>query len=153
MFSLCVRVCGWVWGVGWFRRLPCNTDTAIADARDIADCLGRCAVFSSPSFERGIATARCPFTLRDHCVFFLLLFHQPPIVHRDMKSPNILLADPSGDSPVMAKVCDFGLSTQFSFVFDDTKVGFFWMPITCSVSVLLLLRNIKGCGQSAVECA
>ncbi|EFA77446.1 leucine-rich repeat-containing protein [Heterostelium album PN500] len=34
----------------------------------------------------------------------------PPIIHRDLKSPNILLASTDERSPVIAKVVDFGLS-------------------------------------------
>jgi serine/threonine protein kinase len=35
---------------------------------------------------------------------------KPPIIHRDLKSPNILLATHSADAKVVAKVADFGLS-------------------------------------------
>jgi len=34
----------------------------------------------------------------------------PPILHRDLKSPNILLVDLSPSASVVAKVCDFGVS-------------------------------------------
>eukprot|EP01096_Ripella_sp_DP13-Kostka_P001529 TRINITY_DN1180_c0_g1_i1.p1 TRINITY_DN1180_c0_g1~~TRINITY_DN1180_c0_g1_i1.p1 ORF type:complete len:945 (+),score=366.35 TRINITY_DN1180_c0_g1_i1:425-2836(+) len=36
----------------------------------------------------------------------------PPIFHRDMKSPNCLVADHRPGSPVVAKVADFGLSAR-----------------------------------------
>eukprot|EP01117_Protostelium_nocturnum_P015986 TRINITY_DN6244_c0_g1_i1.p1 TRINITY_DN6244_c0_g1~~TRINITY_DN6244_c0_g1_i1.p1 ORF type:complete len:1910 (-),score=646.75 TRINITY_DN6244_c0_g1_i1:731-6460(-) len=35
----------------------------------------------------------------------------PPIIHRDLKSPNILLVSLDPESPVMAKVADFGAAT------------------------------------------
>lgn len=31
-------------------------------------------------------------------------------MHRDLKSPNILLVDLSSDAELVAKVCDFGVS-------------------------------------------
>ena len=34
----------------------------------------------------------------------------PPILHMDLKSPNILLASLSPSAPVVAKLADFGLS-------------------------------------------
>jgi len=34
----------------------------------------------------------------------------PPVMHRDLKSPNILLADLSPQASVVAKLCDFGVS-------------------------------------------
>lgn len=37
----------------------------------------------------------------------------PPLIHRDLKSPNVLLASDSPDAAVCAKVTDFGLSKQY----------------------------------------
>jgi len=34
----------------------------------------------------------------------------PPVMHRDLKSPNILLASVDANASVVAKVCDFGVS-------------------------------------------
>jgi len=36
----------------------------------------------------------------------------PPLVHKDLKSPNILLVSFHPKAPVMAKVADFGLSSR-----------------------------------------
>ena len=36
----------------------------------------------------------------------------PPLLHRDLKSPNVLIVDHSDGSPVIAKVADFGLSSR-----------------------------------------
>ncbi|PRP75101.1 leucine-rich repeat-containing protein [Planoprotostelium fungivorum] len=41
---------------------------------------------------------------------------KPPIVHRDLKSPNVLLASTDFTSSVVAKVSDFGLSGAMSTV-------------------------------------
>eukprot|EP01117_Protostelium_nocturnum_P009737 TRINITY_DN3481_c0_g2_i2.p1 TRINITY_DN3481_c0_g2~~TRINITY_DN3481_c0_g2_i2.p1 ORF type:complete len:1509 (+),score=531.31 TRINITY_DN3481_c0_g2_i2:2688-7214(+) len=41
---------------------------------------------------------------------------KPPIVHRDLKSPNVLLASLDYKAPVVAKVSDFGLSGAMSTV-------------------------------------
>ncbi len=38
----------------------------------------------------------------------------PPVIHRDLKSPNILLCDLSDGAGVLAKVCDFGLASSLS---------------------------------------
>jgi len=39
----------------------------------------------------------------------------PPILHGDLKSPNILLIDLSDNAPVVAKVCDFGMANNFAW--------------------------------------
>lgn len=36
----------------------------------------------------------------------------PPVLHRDLKSPNVLLAATSEDAVVVAKVSDFGASCK-----------------------------------------
>jgi serine/threonine protein kinase len=38
----------------------------------------------------------------------------PPLVHRDLKSLNILLASTNAQDEVIAKVTDFGTALQFS---------------------------------------
>lgn len=38
----------------------------------------------------------------------------PPVMHRDLKTPNVLLANVSPDAEVVAKVCDFGVSLMAS---------------------------------------
>jgi serine/threonine protein kinase len=42
----------------------------------------------------------------------------PPLLHRDMKSPNVLLSATTADAYVCAKVADFGLTGR---VFTDFK--------------------------------
>lgn len=39
---------------------------------------------------------------------------KPPIIHNDLKSPNVLLASTDPDAPVVAKISDFGLSMRMS---------------------------------------
>lgn len=39
---------------------------------------------------------------------------RPPIIHNDLKSPNVLLASLDPDAPVVAKISDFGLSLRMS---------------------------------------
>ena len=41
----------------------------------------------------------------------------PPLLHRDLKSPNVLIVDHKDHTPVIAKVADFGLSSR---LFVDT---------------------------------
>ena len=41
----------------------------------------------------------------------------PPLLHRDLKSPNVLVMDHAEGTPVIAKVADFGLSSR---LFVDT---------------------------------
>ena len=41
----------------------------------------------------------------------------PPLIHRDLKSPNVLVMIPDMDAPVIAKIADFGLSSR---LFVDT---------------------------------
>lgn len=36
--------------------------------------------------------------------------HNPPILHRDLKSPNILLVSHTATDAVVAKIADFGLA-------------------------------------------
>ncbi|KAL6073683.1 Myotubularin-like phosphatase domain [Balamuthia mandrillaris] len=38
----------------------------------------------------------------------------PPTIHRDLKTPNVLMASTSSSAPTVAKVADFGLSTQMT---------------------------------------
>ncbi len=38
----------------------------------------------------------------------------PPVMHRDLKTPNILLVSTSRDADLVAKVCDFGVSINSS---------------------------------------
>lgn len=36
----------------------------------------------------------------------------PPVIHRDLKTPNILLLSTDESARICAKVCDFGLSLR-----------------------------------------
>ena len=39
---------------------------------------------------------------------------RPPIIHNDLKSPNVLLSSMDPDAPIVAKISDFGLSMRMS---------------------------------------
>lgn len=45
---------------------------------------------------------------------------EPALIHRDLKSPNILLMSTDPDAPVIAKVADFGLTTPRSSILNRT---------------------------------
>jgi serine/threonine protein kinase len=45
----------------------------------------------------------------------------PPLVHRDLKTPNILMYACTSDAPVVCKVSDFGLSRRLSPTMTLTK--------------------------------
>jgi serine/threonine protein kinase len=47
---------------------------------------------------------------------------KPPIIHRDLKSPNVLLASLSSKASVVAKITDFGLSGAMRTV-SNIEVG------------------------------
>eukprot|EP01114_Cavostelium_apophysatum_P016978 TRINITY_DN4943_c0_g1_i2.p1 TRINITY_DN4943_c0_g1~~TRINITY_DN4943_c0_g1_i2.p1 ORF type:complete len:1797 (+),score=541.41 TRINITY_DN4943_c0_g1_i2:200-5590(+) len=47
---------------------------------------------------------------------------KPPIIHRDLKSPNVLMAALSADANIVAKVADFGLSGGIQTV-SNTEVA------------------------------
>ncbi|EGC33244.1 hypothetical protein DICPUDRAFT_49056 [Dictyostelium purpureum] len=51
----------------------------------------------------------------------------PPIVHRDLRSPNIFLVSLNEDAPVCAKVADFGLSQQSVHSVSGLLGNFEWM--------------------------
>lgn len=46
---------------------------------------------------------------------------KPPIIHRDLKSANILIASVSPDAAVNAKVADFGIATEHQQTSEHTK--------------------------------
>eukprot|EP01125_Pyxidicula_operculata_P015927 TRINITY_DN5431_c0_g1_i1.p1 TRINITY_DN5431_c0_g1~~TRINITY_DN5431_c0_g1_i1.p1 ORF type:complete len:1097 (+),score=298.15 TRINITY_DN5431_c0_g1_i1:802-4092(+) len=55
------------------------------------------------------------------CMAFLHSF-EPPVIHRDLKSPNILMASTDYTADVVAKVADFGISGKlYSTEFKATK--------------------------------
>lgn len=47
----------------------------------------------------------------------------PPVIHRDLKTPNILMAAVQEDARVCAKVCDFGLSLRMAHSAAGREVG------------------------------
>ena len=49
----------------------------------------------------------------------------PPIVHCDLKSPNILMSTADYTARIVAKVADFGLSSSITNTVSDRKV---WNP-------------------------
>lgn len=63
----------------------------------------------------------------------------PPIMHRDLKSPNVLLADTSSDADVIAKVCDFGVSLSTAYHTAGRRVD---CPGTLPAAKLALAPNI-----------
>ncbi len=40
--------------------------------------------------------------------------HTPPIVHRDLRSPNVFIMNFDENAPVVAKVADFGLAQHMT---------------------------------------
>eukprot|EP01119_Soliformovum_irregulare_P016349 TRINITY_DN4710_c0_g2_i3.p1 TRINITY_DN4710_c0_g2~~TRINITY_DN4710_c0_g2_i3.p1 ORF type:complete len:1173 (+),score=432.27 TRINITY_DN4710_c0_g2_i3:488-3520(+) len=52
---------------------------------------------------------------------------QPPIIHRDLKSPNVLLASLDWFSPAVAKVADFGLSGAIQTVSNREVANPIWL--------------------------
>lgn len=46
---------------------------------------------------------------------------KPPIIHRDLKTANILLASTSPSAPVNAKVADFGIATEHQQTSEHTR--------------------------------
>jgi serine/threonine protein kinase len=70
--------------------------------------------------------------------------HDQPLIHRDLKSPNLLLVQPpSPDGEIQVKIADFGLSKDKSFdaakhtavrhVF-DTRVAVYRQPASSAVA-------------------
>ncbi len=57
----------------------------------------------------------------------------PPIVHRDLKSPNILMCSNDPNFPIVAKVSDFGLSTMNipGLKFDRDILNPCWLAPEC----------------------
>jgi len=53
--------------------------------------------------------------------------HSPPILHRDLRSPNIFLATTDEDAPVRAKVADFGLSRMVAPTIVGTLHTWQWL--------------------------
>lgn len=51
----------------------------------------------------------------------------PPIVHRDLRSPNIFLVSTDPDAPVCAKVADFGLSRHADHYLVETLMTWPWL--------------------------
>jgi len=59
----------------------------------------------------------------------MLFLHsaKPPIIHRDLKSPNVLMAAISVNAPVVAKVADFGLSGAMQTVSIKSVANPIWL--------------------------
>lgn len=53
--------------------------------------------------------------------------YQPPIVHRDLRSPNIFLASTSTSAPVVAKIGDFGLAQHVNSTLDEALRTWQWL--------------------------
>eukprot|EP00026_Physarum_polycephalum_P000022 Phypoly_transcript_00022.p1 GENE.Phypoly_transcript_00022~~Phypoly_transcript_00022.p1 ORF type:complete len:3281 (-),score=556.54 Phypoly_transcript_00022:159-8669(-) len=51
----------------------------------------------------------------------------PPIIHRDLKTPNVLLAATHASAPVVAKVADFGLSGLENTIADRVVENPVWL--------------------------
>lgn len=51
----------------------------------------------------------------------------PPIVHRDLRSPNIFLVSADENAPICAKVADFGLSRHVENVLGETLPTWRWL--------------------------
>jgi serine/threonine-protein kinase CTR1 len=49
---------------------------------------------------------RCAVDIAKGCAFMHGL--RPPIIHRDLKTPNVLMSDAIETAPVVCKVADFG---------------------------------------------
>jgi serine/threonine protein kinase len=66
--------------------------------------------------ESDVGGACCGFG----CTAFEREGHDQPLIHRDLKSPNLLLAEvPGPGTEVLVKITDFGLSKDKSF--DNAK--------------------------------
>lgn len=90
-----------------------------------------------PYLRTPIHTMLVVFALQRHAALGMHYLHtqQPPVVHRDLKSANLLL-----DAHWTAKVCDFGLSrimegVELSGVATQNMVG------TCQWAAPELLRG------------
>jgi len=89
------------------QEKPLDWALRLKIAKDIGAC--GCSAIPTPSavspnpLSRGAAKG-CQF----------LHSTSPPVIHRDLKSPNVLLASVSSEAEVVAKVCDFGVSFMAS---------------------------------------
>lgn len=79
--------------------------------------------YSKNFFKKIISSSNIPFPLKYRIAYDIaagmsfLHSSTPPLVHRDLKSPNILIAsiDAKGEKPV-AKITDFGTSRKLSII-------------------------------------
>jgi serine/threonine protein kinase len=72
------------------------------------------------SFPQKLAVA-----LQVACSLAYLHGQSPPIVHRDVRSPNVLLAS---INPVVAKLSDYGLATMVDSKLSEGLLSFQWLP-------------------------
>ena len=87
-----------------------------------------------PSDERGVIAARdFPWQLRYAMAVDIARGMQylqsitPPIIHRDLRSPNIFLVSLSTSAPVRAQVADFGLSRTVADKISGMLGSWQWM--------------------------
>ena len=53
----------------------------------------------------------------------------PQIIHRDLKSPNVLVVSHNKNDPIVVKVSDFGLSRfSYGYLYKREVFNPYWLP-------------------------